>query len=66
MTEERFYTVQQAADLLAIHKQSVYRLVWARRLGWTNVGTAGKPRIRISAEAIRQYRLANERVAGAA
>jgi excisionase family DNA binding protein len=44
-------TVQAVADRLGVHKQSIYRLVWDKSIGFTRVGRA----IRIPVAAYDKY-----------
>lgn len=58
-------TVQEAADQLAVHRQSVYRLIWAGELTVTNVGQGRRrPRLRIIAESVEAYIERNTMPAG--
>ena len=37
-----WFTVKEAADVLGVHKNTIYRLIWKRKLRATNVATGGE------------------------
>lgn len=40
--------LDEVASRLSIHVQSVRELIWAEELGWVNIGTGKRPRIRVA------------------
>jgi len=49
-------TPAEAGERLRVHRQTVYRMIWAGELPWTNVGRGRtRPRIRIPEPAVEAY-----------
>lgn len=54
-------TVPETGQRLGVHKQSVYRLIWAGQLAVVNVGNGKRrPRLRIKESSIEDYIRRNE------
>jgi len=51
---ERVYTVQQVAEILQVHLNTVYRMVKANKLKAIYIGESDKE-MRITATALREY-----------
>jgi excisionase family DNA binding protein len=59
---EEYLTVAEAAVVLRIHKQTVYRLVWAEILPRIDIGQGkSRPRFRIRRSAIDALMADNEK-----
>jgi len=59
---EEYLTVREVADLMRVHKQTVYRLVWAGDLPRIDIGQGrSRPRFRIRRSAIDALMAANEK-----
>lgn len=63
----RLYTVKEAAVLMSVHPQTVYRLIWGNELPFVNLAKPGqRPRLRISEKAIDEWVAPRESLARAA
>lgn len=56
MEEKKFYTVEEAAQLLRVHVNTVYRLIRSKKLEHYKVGA----QIRISAEELERLKVPAE------
>lgn len=52
---EEYLTVREAAAVLRVDKQTVYRLVWAGELPRTDIGTGKRPRFRIPRTGVDRF-----------
>lgn len=61
-------TVVEAAALMRVDKQTVYRLIWAGELTWIDISQPGakKARIRLRPSAIESYAASREKAGKAA
>jgi len=48
-------TVDDVAARLAIHRMTVYQLIWAGHIAWVNVAVGKRPRIRIEEAEIDRF-----------
>jgi len=62
---DRLLTVADAAEVMGVHPQTVYRLIWDGALPWVNVARQGRARIRIRQSALAAYLASRERGAAA-
>lgn len=62
-TAPTWFTVTEAAERLGVHKQTIYRLIYAGLLGWNNISTGKRPRIRISLDSLKAFAKSTERAA---
>lgn len=51
----KLHTVEQAAEILSVHPQTVRELMWAGELAWVDVRTNKRPRPRISQTEIERF-----------
>lgn len=58
-----FMTPLEVAEELRTSRQTVYRLIWGGKLGYNDVGTEKRTRIRVSREAFQRYMKSTERAA---
>lgn len=59
---EEYLTVREVADLMHVHQQTVYRLVWAGQLPRIDIGSGkSRPRFRIRRSAVDQWMASRER-----
>jgi excisionase family DNA binding protein len=63
---DRYLSVAEAANLIGVGTQTMYRLVWSEQITWNNVGQGReRARIRIPESALRAYMKSRERPAAA-
>ena len=55
--EKKFYTVSEAAELLRVHKNTIYRLIEARQIDYYKVGQ----QFRISAAELERLKVPAEK-----
>ena len=58
---DNLMTVLEAADVLRVNKQTVYRLVWAKELDRVDIGTGKKPRFRIPGSSVQRFITSRQR-----
>ncbi len=59
---DEYLTIAEAAAVLRVDRQTVYRLIWAELLPRINIGQGkSRPRFRIRRSAIDRFMAANEK-----
>lgn len=53
--EMRAYSCAAVAELLGVHRQTVHRWVTEGRLSAFDIGTPGRPRLRVTEATIRDF-----------
>lgn len=61
MASDDYLTVREAADVMRVDKQTVYRLVWAGELPRIDIGTGKRPRYRTRRSAIDRWMKSREK-----
>lgn len=51
----RSHSTVEVADLLGVHRQTVHRWVTTGRLAAFDIGTPGRPRLRVTDVALREF-----------
>jgi hypothetical protein len=51
----RLLEIDQVAELLSIHPQSVRELIWADEIAWVNISTGKRPRIRVADHEVERF-----------
>jgi len=59
--EPKFYSAEQAAEILSVHVQTVRELMWSGELAWTDLTTNKRPRPRISRAELDRFTKARTR-----